>query len=419
MSSRQPGRFHAVASSVAEAWRRIPHVVQAIAAGVAAVAMSLALIVSLSLATWAAMGSDVTEAGIVTAALDWWMTGFGAPLAFAGAEISVVPLGLSLITAALVSAATRRVDEVDALTALVAGATSAVVIVLLALTPIVGVSATDVAAGATAVGLAGAAHALWTSRRLDGSRVAAIPDVPVWARLAATRAGAVATVVVAAGAALTAASAYVQRHAIADAVETVGADGMPGLLLAIGELAYVPNLAVWSAAWLAGADVTVGASVFSTTAPAVGDLPLLPLLGAFPAWTMPSAALGPLVVVAAAAAIRYLTRTASPRIGWIADGLAVVVIALGTAGVVAISTGAAGPGSLAEVGPQPWETAWRMAAWSAIGLVAVAAPEHALRWWRAREGAGATEGSAAPQAGPAAPAGWPRGRDRTAASPDA
>lgn len=419
MSSRQPGRFHAVASSVAEGWRRIPHVVQAIAAGLAAVAMSIALIVSLSLATWAAMGSDVTETGIVTAALDWWMTGFGAPLAYAGAEVTVVPLGLSLVTAALVSAATRRVDEVDALTALIAGATSAVVIVLLALVPAIGVSAGDVAAGAAAVGLTGAAHALWVHRRLDGSRASAIPSVPLWARLAGTRAGAVAAVAVASGSAVTAASAYVQRHAIAASVESVGADGVPGLLLAIGELAYVPNLAVWSAAWLAGADVSVGTAVFSTTAPVEGELPLLPILGAFPAWAPPSAALGPLLIVAAGAAIRYVSRAASPRIGWIADGLAVAGVALGTAGAVAISTGAAGPGSLAEIGPLPWETAWRMAMWSAIGIAAVAVPEQALRWWRAREGAGATEGSAAPQAGPAAPAGWPRGRDRTAASPDA
>jgi len=75
-----------------------------------------------------------------------------------------------------------------------------------------------------------------------------------------------------------------------------------GVVLAVTELGYVPNLAAWALAWLAGPGVAVGAGTHWATSGVVdGPLPAIPLLGALPTDAMPggTARLSPVLLVVA------------------------------------------------------------------------------------------------------------------------
>ena len=54
-------------------------------------------------------------------------------------------------------------------------------------------------------------------------------------------------------------------------------------MLAVAELAYLPNLVVWALAWLTGAGFAVGAGTHFAPDDVVGGaLPAVPMLGALP-----------------------------------------------------------------------------------------------------------------------------------------
>ncbi|SFR72506.1 hypothetical protein SAMN05428970_1373 [Agromyces sp. CF514] len=150
-----------------------------------------------------------------------------------------------------------------------------------------------------------------------------------------------------------------------------GVDG--GIALTMAELALLPNVVVWAAAWLLGPGFALGSgSVVSSGATVLGPVPGIPLLGALPE---ASPALGGLWLVVPVLLgfvgswiIGTTRRRASGGGGaqwwWplaVAAGSALVAGA--TLGLLANwSSGAVGPGRLAEVGPDG----------VAVGLVAAA-----------------------------------------------
>ena len=85
-------------------------------------------------------------------------------------------------------------------------------------------------------------------------------------------------------------------------------------MLAVAELAYVPNLVVWALAWLTGAGFAVGAGTqFAPDGVVGGALPAVPMLGALPSADVvgPATSLVPLVLVGG----RGLRRAVRPPAG--------------------------------------------------------------------------------------------------------
>ena len=143
--------------------------------------------------------------------------------------------------------------------------------------------------------------------------------------------------------------------------EGVHAGVLGGVALTLGQLAFLPNLVVWTAAWLIGPGFAIGAG--STVGPlgtSLGPLPAVPILGALPTGDLAFGFLGLLVPVVAGFLVGVAVRPAvlrgvvdrSPLVALVSTG---VVIGLAGGLILALlawaSGGAAGPGRLAAVGP--------------------------------------------------------------------
>lgn len=142
----------------------------------------------------------------------------------------------------------------------------------------------------------------------------------------------------------------------------LGAAG--GAVTTLAQIAFVPNLVVWTASWLIGPGFALGAgSSISPVNTIVGPVPGLPILGAVPTGDFAFGFLGLLVPVLIGFFAAALVR---PRLVAALGGrslvgrllLAAVGIGL-VAGIVLgllawFSGGAIGPGRLAQVGPNPW-----------------------------------------------------------------
>ncbi|WP_205647425.1 DUF6350 family protein [Agromyces badenianii] len=170
-----------------------------------------------------------------------------------------------------------------------------------------------------------------------------------------------------------------------------GIDG--GIALTVAELALIPNVIVWAASWLLGPGFALGAGTsVSPGGTLLGPVPGLPLLGALPTEAQAFGALWLIVPVLLGFVGTWLVAGSmrSPAIGgnaarpgdlgarrrpdawWLP--LATGAGAAGVAGLVLgllawWSGGAAGPGRLADVGPNPWAVALVTAATVGIGAV--------------------------------------------------
>ena len=143
--------------------------------------------------------------------------------------------------------------------------------------------------------------------------------------------------------------------------EGVHAGVLGGVALTLGQLAFLPNLVVWTAAWLIGPGFAIGAgSAVGPLGTSLGPLPAVPILGALPTGDLAFGFLGLLVPVVAGFLGGVAVRPAvlrgvvdrSPLVALVSTG---VVIGLAGGLILALlawaSGGAAGPGRLAAVGP--------------------------------------------------------------------
>lgn len=141
--------------------------------------------------------------------------------------------------------------------------------------------------------------------------------------------------------------------------ESLHTEVLGGAVLTIAQLALLPNVLIWTISWIIGPGfmLGVGTSVgpFSTS---LGPLPPVPVLGAIPADPGGAAWLVLLLPIAVGFTIGMLTYPRirhvlrdwwSVLVGVLAGALAGLMIGL----LAAASAGAAGPGRLAEVGPDP------------------------------------------------------------------
>ncbi|KRE21141.1 DUF6350 family protein [Agromyces sp. Soil535] len=168
---------------------------------------------------------------------------------------------------------------------------------------------------------------------------------------------------------------------IAGLYQALGAGIDGGIALTVAELALLPNVVIWAAAWLLGPGFAIGTgSLVSTGGTLLGPVPGVPLLGALPADAPALGALWLIVPVLLGFAGAWAVSTGDdpdrdvPRAaGWWAP-LAVAAGAAATSALVLgllawWSGGAAGPGRLAEVGPAPLAVAGVAAVTVGIGAL--------------------------------------------------
>lgn len=385
------------------------------------------------LVVWAVhFGLAVDAAAFFRAAADLWLLGHGVDLVLRLDPVTAArmalpgagdpfPITIALLGFALASVAVgRRIGRRSAAAGhSITGSVSAVVVYAL-VGAVLGVAAGSEAASASlwqaillpafvmAIGVVIGA-VLETLREANHGDLAGgwvrgrLGDLPPAGVDAVRRAvrigGAAAFGLLAVAAVLVAALIAVDYANIAGLSQSLGAGVDGGILLTVVELAFIPNFVIWAAAWLLGPGFAIGAG--TTVAPGgtvLGPIPGIPLLGALPGDAPVLGALWLLVPVvlgfvgawfvlgregATVASVEARGDVGSEPWWYPAAlGAGAGVVAGIVMGLLAWwSGGAAGPGRLAVVGPDPWAVALVAAATVGIGAITggVAA------WMRLRE----------------------------------
>ncbi|WP_062463245.1 cell division protein PerM [Demequina soli] len=326
--------------------------------------------------------------GAATVATAVWLLGHGVPVTFGGATVSLVPLGMPLVSFAILVALARRFASKTwtswalGVTAFAAGA---------ALIGWLGGPAGDRAPSATRAALVGAviaapavATGIW---RAHGARLQLLDRIPGEVRAGmrlglGTLAGLVAT-----AAALGGAWAVLGMDRIATIASSLHMDPLGAGALALGETLYVPTMVCWMVAWLVGPGFIVGTgSLYAPDVVTPDTLPAVPLLGALPTAAGGWWAWAPLVVVALAVLARagLHRRIGSDWASARATGVAIAVVAVGLVTLMAVSSGSAGPGRLGEVGAEPVPVMLIGTALVGAGYGLVAGAVAGWRWARGR-----------------------------------
>jgi hypothetical protein len=323
--------------------------------------LSFAVVTLLACAAALSSGADAGDlAAAAGVAAGLWLLGHGVPLAAGAGAVTMVPLGIGALALFTIYVSAKR-SAFPTLaawcggTATYAAATTGTAVLTAGPDAELDVRAALGLLAGVVVGGAGAGLGILTAP--DGPR----PVVPAWVERAlpdvlrlGLRAGAAAAVaLLGAGATLTGVWALAGRTTSDDIVASLQPGWIGGIVLAVAQLALLPNLVLWAVAWLAGPGFAVGQeTAFSTAGTTAGPLPALPILGALPGpdWSSPLAMWLPAVVVACGALGGwYAWRSLDPeRVRW--SDLAWV-----TVGVVLEwwAGGAVGPGRLTDVGADP------------------------------------------------------------------
>ena len=342
---------------------------------------------------WAVQfGFAVDWSAFWRAAVDLWLVGHGvditlvldpataAALGVAGTPvtITIAALGFALVTVLLGVRAGDRIGETRyrGMGELAAIATFGVVSFALALSarhPDASPSLwqgtvlpTAVFAAGTTIGVLRARTARDASapRRPGGSFGDPTrnwrPDVRA-ATVTALRGGSAAAAGIILLASLALAAAFAFSYAkIITLYESLHTEVLGGISITLAQIAFLPNAVVWTASWFIGPGFALGTgSSVSPLGTQLGPVPAIPMLGALPVGQFAFGFLGLLVPVVVGFLVGALL---GPALKHEAAGGLVVATGVGTGivgGVVLgllawFSGGAAGPGRLATVGPNPW-----------------------------------------------------------------
>ncbi|GHS85077.1 hypothetical protein AGMMS50218_01680 [Actinomycetota bacterium] len=381
-----------------------PRWVGGLLAGLQGALLSLLVVVLPAVAAYVVTSADPTNSGIAwtrSAAVGagLWLLGHGVPMTTGDQLVSLVPLGLTALSLFACYASARRSGYAtrSALAAGVCGYVGTVLVVAL----LVGASPLQLVLallGGTLVSVVGLGTGL--ARRAEAPDVRRV-TAPLWSRIPApVRVGATAGLLAVALLVLVASLVVVMwvlsgRDTVVEVIRSLDVDLVGGSVLALGELAFVPNLVLWALAWVAGPGFEVGAgTTFTASEVVAGPIPAVPLLGALP---QPGAAGGPLallpvlVVVLGAAAGWWLHRRLRTE-RWtqplVAVASAAVSAGLVTAVAMVASGGAIGPGRMQQVGAAALPVAGAVALAVLVGTVLVVLPwDASLRaaiagWWR-------------------------------------
>jgi hypothetical protein len=153
-----------------------------------------------------------------------------------------------------------------------------------------------------------------------------------------------------------------------------------GIAVTIGQLMFIPNLVIWTMAWLVGPGFAIGTgSLVSPVATQLGPIPAIPVLGALPTGDLSAGFVAVLVPIVAGFLVAVVIR---PRVvrelgdassaGWLLLSAAALGVWSGMVlGLLAaFSGGGAGPGRLASVGPDALSVGLWAALEVTIGAVA-------------------------------------------------
>lgn len=187
-----------------------------------------------------------------------------------------------------------------------------------------------------------------------------------------------------AGSLLVSVSLAVHVAASVDMHEQLGAGAVGGAFLLLGQALYLPDLAVWAGALLAGPGFTIGPAALTPSGSGVSDLPAVPALlalgppGAYPMWAWAGALT---VVAAGAVAGRLGHRSAEAVVQGVADRVSDGVATGVIAGAGAAGLAWAASGSIAAWGPvsvDPLLLGLAVAAEAGAGAVAAGVALHLL-----------------------------------------
>lgn len=364
-------------------------VVGAITGAQAAVLSLLALVLP-AVAVYVSTAADPSNAdaswlGAAGVGASLWLAGHGVPLQAAGAAVTLVPLGLSALALFACYASARRSGSPtwSAFGATVGAYAAIALVVALA----VGDGPTDLARALLGgAGLCAAGTALGLLARPDAPRWVDLTR-PVWTRWAHwLRAGAAAGLLAAAAVVLVASVlagtlVVAGRATVTDVVRGLSLDAIGGAVLAVAELAFVPNLVGWCVAWLAGPGFSVGEGTrFAPDQVVSGPLPAVPLLGALPSssWDGAAALVAPALVVVVGALVGWSLHRRLRSSAWWHAPAAVATAAVGAGALVAVLVGCAsggvGPGRMAVVGASWWLVGGAVALEVLVGAALVAVP---------------------------------------------
>jgi hypothetical protein len=364
--------------------------VSGVLAAIQAVALSLAVAVVPAVAVFVVTSADPANAGLpwtrsVQIGAGLWLLAHGAPLG----SVTLIPLGLTAIAWYTGYASARRSLRPVPQAVLAALATYVVLVVGVALAdPLTTRHVVRAALGALVVGALGLG--MGVLRRGDADELRRRIRRP-WSRLpdwlrAGVAGGAVSAGALVVLAALTTAGwVLAGRSQVVDVERALGLDTVGGLVLAVGELGYVPNLVAWAGSWLAGPGFTVGAgSHFGPDAVVAGPLPAVPLLGALPTDLLaggPSRLAPVLLVTGGLAAGAVVHRRLLAERTWepaAAAGVAGLVAGMLVAFGLGAAGGAVGTGRMAAVGAAVWAVAGLVTMATVLGAAAVALPAERL-----------------------------------------
>ena len=193
------------------------------------------------------------------------------------------------------------------------------------------------------------------------------PDRRTRHRRRGLRAGAAAVAIILAVSAVALTALLVIGYAdIIRLYEALHTEVVGGVAVTALQLAMLPDLVVWTASWFVGPGFAIGTgSQVSPLGTSLGPLPALPVFGALPTADLDFAFIGLLVPVVAGFLAGAAVRPALSRA---LDGVrlpAILIVGFGggVAGAVLLgllawaSSGSAGPGRLADVGPSPVQVA--------------------------------------------------------------
>jgi hypothetical protein len=147
--------------------------------------------------------------------------------------------------------------------------------------------------------------------------------------------------------------------------ESVQVSVLGAIVLTAGQLALLPNIIIFGAAWFTGVGFSIGlGSLISPLGSQVGPLPALPIFGALPVGRLDfgMVAIG-VVLVASFIATLSIRRSADEirfefATAWSAAvslGLSIALVTSLQLGLLAVlASGAAGPGRLSLIGINPW-----------------------------------------------------------------
>lgn len=334
-------------------------------------------------------GTNTGWAEPISVATQLWILGHGGIAKIGGLPMDIIPLGLTLVYLLLFISCARRAMHKSHHVTNGTGNTAIGVYSFLAM------FVSNVAGQTTALNLRIGLGALLIStlgitlvfRRAIFGYLTKMRFWQHWitesVRIGLYAAAAALLATVGVGAVLVAAWAALGRAATTTAVSELAPGIVGGVILGIGQLAFLPNWISWAAAWLAGPGFAIGQqTVFAPGSYQGGPLPALPLFATLPPanWSGPLAPWTPtMFVVIGGLAGWLLWQRLSGRLANLLVGLAAttVVLACSMALLQSAASGGLGLGRMVQIGANPLLVAGLFGAETLVGCLVVISSQYA------------------------------------------